>query len=162
MNSLDVTVLGILAASMVLGLTRGLAREVFSLAAWMAAFFCARQFAPQAAAFLPDADAPGLRHAAALVLTFIAVLLVVGWVGSLLSGAMKRAGLGLQDRLLGALFGAARGGIALAGLTIVAGLTALPKTEFWQQAASRPYLELAAAKLLPWLPADMAALLQYS
>ncbi|MBI5329606.1 MAG: CvpA family protein [Betaproteobacteria bacterium] len=162
MNSLDITVLGILSGSMVLGLMRGLVRETFSLAAWGMAFLGARQFAPAVAAWLPGADAPGLRHAAALVLTFIVLLLATGFVGGLLSGAMKKAGLGVQDRLLGGIFGIARGGIALAGLTIVAGLTALPKTDFWLQAISRPYLELAAARLLPWLPADLAALLQYS
>jgi membrane protein required for colicin V production len=162
MNSLDLAVLGILAGSMVLGLMRGLVRETFSLGAWIAAFLGARQFAPQVVAFLPGADAPHLRHGVALVLTFIGLLLLVGFIGSLLSGAMKKAGLGFQDRMLGAVFGAARGAIALAGLTIVAGLTALPKTEFWLQATSRPWLELAASKLTPWLPADLAALLQYS
>ncbi len=162
MNSLDITVLGILAGSLVLGLMRGLVRESFSLGAWIVAFLGARQLAPAVAAFLPGADAPHLRHGAALVLTFIGLLLIVGFIGTLLSGAMKKAGLGFQDRLLGGVFGIARGGIALAGLTIVAGLTALPKTDFWLQSVSRPWLELAATKLLPWLPQDLAALLQYS
>jgi len=44
---------------------------------------------------------------------------------------------------------------------LIAGLTALPKTQAWQLALTRAPLEQMASKLHPWLPPDLAALIRY-
>ncbi len=161
MTSLDFIVIGILAGSTLLGLMRGLVRESFSLAAWVLAFVGAKYLAPLLAPSLPAADAPGLQHAAALVLVFLTILIVASLVGKLLSGLVKWAGLGAYDRMLGGLFGMLRAGVAVVGLALVAGLTALPKSQMWQQALVRGPLEQASAKIQPWLPKDLAALISF-
>ncbi len=161
MTSLDFFVLGVVAVSTVVGLMRGLVREVFSLAAWVLAFVGARTLAPMLAPLIPGIDAPGLKHAAALVLVFVAILIAASLTGMLLSSVLKMAGLGPVDRALGAIFGILRAGVALVGLTVVAGLTALPKTQAWQHSLSRAPLEQAAVHLKPWLPQDLAALIRY-
>lgn len=162
MSSLDIVVLGILAGSTILGLMRGLVKEVFSLAAWVLAFIGARTFGPLLAQLLPGADNPALRHAMALILVFVLILVGAGLVGSLLAGVVRLVGLGAYDRLLGVMFGLLRGGVAVVALALLAGLTALPKTPMWQAAMSRVPLELAAQKLLPWLPRDVSVLIKYS
>jgi hypothetical protein len=48
----------------------------------------------------------------------------------------------------------------LIGLTMIAGLTAVQKTQVWQHALARAPLEQMASKLHPWLPADLAALIR--
>jgi membrane protein required for colicin V production len=162
MNGLDLIVLGIFVGSTVLGLMRGLIREVFSLAAWVLAFVGARLLGPALAPMLPGAENPALQHAAALLLVFVLILLATGLAGGVLAGLVKLAGLGTYDRMLGVLFGILRGVAAVVGLALLAGLTALPKTQFWQAALSRVPLELAVHQLLPWLPKDVAVLIKYS
>lgn len=160
MTGLDLIVVGILAASTLLGLMRGLTKEVVSLAAWILAFLLARALAPSVAPMLPAGDAPGLQYAAALVLVFLLVLIVASLVGYLLRQLIDIAGLGVYDRVLGALFGIARGTIAVIGLALVASLTVLPKTQFWLSALSHHALERAVAFTKPWLPKDLAAHVQ--
>jgi membrane protein required for colicin V production len=162
MSSLDILVFAILAGSALLGLMRGLVKEVFSLAAWVLAFMGARIFGPQLAQMLPGTETPSLRYGLALVLVFILVLVGASLAGTLLAGVVKLAGLGAYDRSLGMAFGLLRGTAAVVALALLAGLTALPKTEAWQSAMSRAPLERAAQKVLPWLPRDLSVLIKYS
>lgn len=161
MTSLDLIAFGILLFSAVLGLMRGLTREVLSLCAWFAAFYAAKSFAPLLAPLIPGLDAPALSHAAALVVIFVAVLILASLLAAALGGLVKVAGLGPYDSLLGGLFGATRGALVLIMLTLLAGLTALPKTRAWQASLVHGHLEQVAIKIKPWLPADLAALIQY-
>ena len=69
-----------------------------------------------------------------------------------LSSAVKAIGLGFVDRLLGAVFGAARGLAVVVLFALVAGVTTLPKQDWWQNAmlgtgvgGGRPRLEAAFA-----------------
>jgi membrane protein required for colicin V production len=161
MTSLDLIALGILLFSCVLGLMRGLTREVLSLLSWFAAFYAAKSFAPLLVPWLPELGAPALRHAAALVLIFVAVLIAASLLAAIVGKLVKVAGLGPYDSLLGGLFGAARGGLILLMLTLLAGLTALPKTRLWQTSLIHVHLEQAAVMTKPWLPAELATMIQY-
>jgi membrane protein required for colicin V production len=160
MSSLDLIALGILLLSAVLGLMRGLSREVLSLLSWFAAFYAAKSFAPLVAPWLPGLAAPALSHAVALVLIFVVVLIAASLLAAAVGGLVKLVGLGPYDSLLGGLFGAARGILILLMLTLLAGLTALPKTKTWQASLMHGPLELAVGKIKPWLPANLAALIQ--
>ena len=161
MTSLDLIAFGILLFSALLGLMRGLTREVLSLLSWVAAFYAAKSFAPWLAPLIPGLDAPALSHAAALVVIFVAVLIAASLLSAAVGGLVKITGMGPYDSLLGVLFGAARGSLILLMLTLIAGLTALPKTKAWQASLIHGHLEQAAVKIKPWLPDDMAALIQY-
>jgi hypothetical protein len=71
----DWILLGVLLASMLVGLWRGLVYEVLSLAGWVAAFYVSQMYAPAAAAWLPmDGSSQMLRYAAGFVVVFVAVL----------------------------------------------------------------------------------------
>ena len=159
MTSPDLIALGIFLFSGIRGLMRGLTRELFSLLSWFAAFYAAKIFSPWLTPWLPGT--PGLAHAAALLLIFVVVLIAASLIAATLGGLVRMAGLGPYDRLLGGLFGSARGVMILLLLTLVAGLTALPKTQAWQASLIHGYLEQAATKIKPWLPAELAALIQY-
>jgi membrane protein required for colicin V production len=162
MSSLDIVVLGILAGSTLLVLMRGLVKEVFSLAAWILAFIGARIFGPLLAPLLPWAENPALQHGLAMVLVFVVTLIGAGLAGSLLAGLVRLAGLGVYDRVLGVMFGLLRGGAAVVALALLAGMTAMPKTQAWQTALSRVPLEVATQRVVPWLPRDVSVLIKYS
>ena len=79
MAALDWVVVAVLAASVLLGLWRGLVYEVLSVLNWVAAFVLAQWFAPRAAELMPLGQASAsIRYAAGFVVVFIAALFVGG------------------------------------------------------------------------------------
>lgn len=161
MTTLDLIVVGVLAVSAGLGLMRGLIREVFSLGAWLLAFLFAKSLAPFLAPVIPGIGSEALRHFAAIVLVFVLILVLATMSGAILAGMVKWVGLGFYDKLMGFVFGALRGGVIVLLFTLLAGLTALPRTQFWQGALLSGPLEALAARALPWLPASLAEHIHY-
>ncbi len=74
---IDWTLLAVLAASVAVGLWRGLVFELMALAGWIVAYVLAQAFASEAAARLP-VGSPGsaLNHGAGFAAVFVGVLLV--------------------------------------------------------------------------------------
>jgi membrane protein required for colicin V production len=161
-TAFDYVVLGIVAASALLGLWRGVVSEVLALVAWVVAFVAARTWGEAAGAYFADVVAePSLRYAAGFVAILLGVL-VTFWVARLvLSLLLKAAGLGLVDRLLGAGFGVVRGVLIVLVGVLVAGMTALPKSQWWREAWLAPPLETAVIASKPWLPAEFGKRIQY-
>ena len=162
MTWLDYAVVGVFAASLVVGAWRGLVREVVSILGWVIAFLAANLLAGPLGPVMPQAiPSPELRIAAAYVAVFAGSLIVTALVGLLLSKIMKAAGLGGVDRMLGAGFGAARGLLIVLAAALLAGLTGAPRQVFWRDSASGPLLAQAAHALKPLLPQTFAERLRY-
>jgi len=113
------------------------------------------------APMVPGVDSEALRHFAAIVLVFVLILVVASLSGAVLAGMVKWVGLGLYDKFMGLVFGVLRGGVIVLSLTLLAGLTALPQTRLWQDALTQEWLEAAARRALPWLPASLAQHIRY-
>src|SRR4051812_30140911 len=110
MTGLDIGVAGLILLSTLLAFWRGLVRVAVSLAAWVIALFAAIKLSPQLAAMLPVfADQPPARYLTAFLVILIGVLIVGVLIGLILSKVVRAIGLGFLDRLLGAVFGFARG-----------------------------------------------------
>ena len=161
MSAFDLIVIGIVALSTIFAFWRGLIRVVMSLVALIAAVLAAIQFSPAVAAMLPALGDPVTRYVAAFALIFIVVALVGALLGWVLSRAIRAIGLGFVDRLLGAVFGVARGVLIVVIAVLLAGLTTLPRQEWWQNALLAPPLVIAALSLRPWLPQALAKRLDY-
>jgi len=162
MTAFDLIVIGIVGLSMVLAFWRGLIRVVISLVALVAAVLAAIQFSPLVADMLPVmSSSPTSRYLAAFALIFIAVVVIGALLGWALSRAIRAIGLGFVDRLLGAIFGVARGVLIVVIVVLLAGLTTLPRQEWWQNALFAPPLVIAALSLRPWLPQSLAQRLDY-
>ncbi len=134
--------------SVMLGLLRGLVRQVFGLAAWVAGVLGAPLLAPAAI------EATGM-HAQAwvvLVLLFIALFIVVRLLGFLLAKGLGRVGLGGADRGLGAALGAARAALLILIAAVAASSLGLDQTPAWRDARSRPLLEGLVDWVQPYLP----------
>jgi membrane protein required for colicin V production len=157
MNWADYLIVIVIALSMLIGLWRGLLREVISLATWIAAFAIAFLFAEDGAVHLaPYLDVPSLRVAAAFGGLFLATLLLGGLVGIVASQLVDYTGLTGTDRVLGMVFGLGRGAVVIAILVLAAGLTPLPKDPWWQQSRLLPHFQEAALQLRYWLPPELA------
>ncbi len=162
MTAFDYAVLTVISASVLLGLWRGVMSEILAIAAWIVAFLVARVMAGEVANWLSGQIAePGLRLAVAYILVFVGVLLVFAIARMLISLLLKAVGLGLLDRLLGASFGVLRGILVVLVAVLVAGMTPLPKAEWWRDAMLAPPLETAVIAAKPWLPADAAKRIRY-
>ncbi|HOB60573.1 MAG TPA: CvpA family protein [Candidatus Competibacteraceae bacterium] len=156
MNWADYLILFIVALSMLIGLWRGLLREVISLATWIAAFAIAYLFAEDGAVHLtPYLSTPSLRIALAFGGLFLATLLLGGLIGILASYLVHYTGLTGTDRVLGMVFGLARGYTIIVLLVLAAGLTPLPQDPWWQQSKLLPYFQDTALQLRTLLPPEL-------
>ena len=157
MTIFDYLVLFILIASIVISMLRGLMKEILSLVSWIVAFVVANMFGADLAPLLPSAI-PGvaLRLIAAFLILFIGVRLLMGLLMMAVDAAINAAGLTLADRGLGGLFGLARGIVIVLAGVMLAGMTDLPKQDFWKHALLSPMAETGARTVQPFLPADIA------
>ncbi len=122
-------------ASMVISLFRGLTREVMALVGWGMAFWVALTYtAPLTQALEPHLEMVELRPIAAFSALFLSTLIIAAMVNFLVSKLVETTGLAGTDRLLGLVFGAARGAMLVAVLILLAGFTTLPKSEVWSEA----------------------------
>jgi len=150
----DWILLGVLLASMVIGLWRGLVYEVLSLAGWVAAFVVAQWLASDVVGWLPFIQgAPiSVQYAVAFALVFVVTVFVAGLVSWLIKKLVETVGLRPVDRTLGAVFGLARGLVLLLALTVVLQLTGLSRDAWWTTAQGPVWLELVLTGLKPLLP----------
>jgi membrane protein required for colicin V production len=162
MTPLDYVVLAIVGISVLIALWRGLVREVVALVGWIAALLIAIFASGMVADILPASwGGPAARYLIAFVLLFVLTLMLAALIGWLLSRLLRAVGLGFLDRLLGAVFGLARGLLIVMVLVLLAGLTSLPQRDWWRGAALAMPLETAAMALRPYLPDGLAKQLHY-
>jgi len=162
MSLLDLIVLLVLILTVVRGLMRGMIDTLFSLIAWMLAFVSGKWGALMVAPLLPvGIETPAIRYFAGFAVVFLVVLIGVLLLGHALASLVKAVGLGSADTMLGGVLGLAKGLVILIGLTLAAGLTSLPRTEFWKQAALSGTLQAMALRALPLVPADVAKYVRF-
>ncbi len=149
----DWALLAVLLVSVVIGLVRGLVFECLSLAGWLVAWFAAQWGAPWVAARLPVND-PGsaMSHGAAFLLAFVAALVVWTLLARLVRMLIHATPLSIPDRLLGAGFGALRGGVLLLALCTVVMLTPAAQSAAWRGSHGGPWLAQGLSWLKPLLP----------
>jgi membrane protein required for colicin V production len=162
MTLFDYVVLTIIAASVIVSLMRGFAREVLALAGWVIAFVAANALSATVAAwFAPIISDVSLRALTAFVAVFILTLIAASLLAMGVSRLLKGAGLGLEDRLLGGFFGLARGLLIVMLIVLLAGLTALPRQPAWSDAMLSPPLEALAGAIKPWLTQAVSRYISY-
>lgn len=142
MNWADIAILAIAGISALLGLMRGFIHEAISLSVWFLAVIIAMLFNEQLALQLNSSiETPSLRKLAASAVLFLSTLVLGSLVGKLLGQLVQKAGLGSTDRLLGMLFGVARGGIiCLVLLVLIPSVLDVTQDAWWQQSQLIPHV----------------------
>lgn len=162
MSMLDLIVVLLLILTVVRGLMLGMVATLFSLAAWVLAFVLGKWGALIVAPLLPiGIENPAIRYFAGFAVIFLLVLIGVLLLGHALASLVKAAGLGSADKVLGGVLGLAKGLVILIGLTLAAGLTSLPRTDFWKHAMLSDSLQAMAQRALPLVPASMAKYVRF-
>jgi membrane protein required for colicin V production len=141
MNWADWTILGILVLSALISLKRGFVKEALSLATWVAAVIIAILFSDRLAILLIDQiETPSIRELVAFALLFIATLLVGAMVGYVIGALVRITGLSGTDRLLGMLFGLARGFVVVMALLIfLPQILPLEQDQWWHESLLIPH-----------------------
>ena len=162
MTGFDFVVMAILGVSGVLGLVRGLLKELLSLVAYLLAFVAAIWWGPVVYGWLTRyIETALLRMGVAYAAVFIGTLLAVGLVNMTLGALIRTTGLTPTDHGLGGLFGLARGLIIILVLVALGGYTPLPKEPWWQHAVFSHSAVEAVKHIKSWLPPSLATWLPY-
>jgi membrane protein required for colicin V production len=158
----DYAVLAVIAISVLVGALRGFIKEVFSLVVWAAAFLVAYYFAGDVADMMADAvTLPSARTAMGFAGLFISVLLVGGLVTYLIGRLVESTGLTGTDRLLGGVFGAARGLVLVVAVILVAGFTPIPADPWWKESGTIQRMMPLVEWAVTYLPDSVAEHLDF-
>ncbi len=162
MTGFDYIVLAILGVSALLGMIRGLIKEVLSLVAFAVAVLAAVWWGGMASGALAEFISNAfLRAAAGYGGVFLIVLMLVGLLNVLLSSLIERTGLTPADHGLGAVFGLLRGALIVFVLVGLAGYTELPQESWWQDARLSGAVVGAVQQSKTVLPPALSAWLPY-
>jgi len=136
----DIVILIIVLLSSIIGMVRGLFKELLSLVIWFAAVMLALYFSGTVGARLSGQLADeSVRLVVGFFVVFLTTLIVGGIVQALVRQLISSTGLTGTDRFLGFLFGSARG-----VLVCIVGLIALKSFEiqadWWQESKFIPEL----------------------
>ena len=160
---LDIVIIAVILLSAVISLARGFVREAFSLAIWVLAFWLSWSFFRDLEVPLRQwIGSPTARLGIAFGLLMITTLTVGGLVNYLIIQLVERTGMSGTDRLIGMVFGAARGVLLVAVLVLLAGLTPLPREGWWLESTLAGYFEEMAFWLRDLLPPELAERFRYT
>ena len=161
MNWTDYIILAVLGLSVLIGLWRGLISEVLALAVWAAAFWVAWTFGPSVSAYFEHSiSLPSARLIVGYGLCFVAVLILGALVRLALGRLIESTGLSGTDRLLGMLFGLARGVLLVTLMVFLLGFTAFTRDPWWHESQLLPQFQGMAVWLGQHVPDSVKRYLQ--
>lgn len=146
LTAADWVIIVILSVSTLLSLWRGFVREALSLLGWVAAFIVAHLFVDQLALQLSSliANVTG-RYIAAYAILFVSTLVVFTLVVKVATSLVRAAGLSFLDRVLGTIFGFARGVILiLVAAYVIKQLIPEQNQQWLHQSVLMPHLTMLA------------------
>ncbi len=134
MNWADWLIISIIALSALISVKRGFVKEALSLFIWVTAFVIARTFSFSMATLLEHYIALySVRLAAAFAILFAATLIVGSLVSYLVSTLVRATGLSGTDRVLGMIFGLARGALIIVVLLALVKYTPVTGDAWWRE-----------------------------
>ncbi|HZJ95002.1 MAG TPA: CvpA family protein [Thiopseudomonas sp.] len=144
-NWVDAVIIGVVVISSIISLNRGFVKEALSLLTWVIAGVIAWMFGGSLAHhFQPYIDTPSVRVIAACAVLFVMTLLVGALINYLLGQLIRVTGLTGTDRLLGMVFGAARGLLLVVVSVGLLSLAPVERDAWWQQSTLLPHFILIA------------------
>jgi membrane protein required for colicin V production len=156
MTPVDWAIVVVFGLSVLLGILRGVVREMFALAGWIIGILLALQFAAPIGAWLPIELPLGARTALAGLAIVVGTLLAAALLAAVLRSVLSAAKLSLEDRILGGLFGVLRGAIVV-GLAVLLALTGgASRQPWWQASLLLPWVQASVRFASPLLPESLA------
>ena len=164
MNFFDIGLLVTVAVFASIGAWRGFVREVMALVTWILAILIAWIFAPDlAGSFEGMSKDPAMQQVLSFIVIFIGVF-VIGSIISLVINrlVLKKEALKVPNILMGGALGTVRGVVVIVIAFMLAGLTPLPRSDWWRGARLAPHFERLAIQASAYIPRDIARHIRYS
>ncbi len=153
----DIAILAVILISALISLVRGFVKESISLATWLiAGFITLSYYLVLADLLLPYIESPTLSQAAAFIILFITTLIVGAIINFMVSQLVSKTGLSGTDKMLGVIFGAARGILIVSMIVLFAGLTPMPEEPWWKESIMVDQFLNVAVWIKGLLPEDVA------
>ncbi len=141
----DWAIIAVIAISSLISLKRGFVKEALSLVTWIIAGVVAWMFGGALSQHLVDfIETPSARIIAGCAILFIATLLVGALLNFLIAELVRVTGLSGTDRVLGMVFGAARGALLVVLLVGLLSLAPVQQDSWWQQSSLVPHFLIVA------------------
>src|SRR5262245_11368516 len=137
--------IGIIVVSSLISLSRGFVKEALSLITWIVAGGIAWMFGGALSQHLaPYIQLPSARVIAGCAILFVATLLVGALVNFLIGELVRVTGMSGTDRVLGMVFGGARGVLLVVLLVGLLSLAPVQQDPWWQQSVLLPHFLMVA------------------
>lgn len=147
LNFVDIAILAVIALSSLFGIARGLVKEVLSLVIWVAAVVVAYNYSDSVSPMLSSITSNATaQYALAFVIIVIAVLIAGSILNALISNLVSFAGLQASDKILGAVFGMARG-VLICAILVYFATSVYSQEPWWQESLTLPYIE----RVIDWV-----------
>ncbi len=149
MTIADICIVIVVGFSVLISFLRGFVREAISLCVWVVAILLGLKYSKGLGTlFLSGAiDSPDIRFIVMFLVIFIAVMVIGMIISALLRALIDKTGLSLFDRLIGVLFGFARGVLVVSMVLMFIGMSSWKNQEWVTQS----YLIKTMQPLVKWL-----------
>lgn len=155
-NWIDYTIIAIIALSVLISVMRGFVREVISLVVWVAAIAVSFIFYRYIADLLVNViHSDSVRLVVSFVGLFLVTLVLGMLINYLIGQLVANTGLSGTDRVLGIIFGIARGVLVVVLLMMLVNLTPFAKEASWQESVLVPHFQPLEDWLSSFLPESM-------
>lgn len=163
-NWVDIAILVMIALSALISFCRGFVKEALSLVSWILSFWVAFNFYKILSDLLLTRyiQSPSLRLGVAFGVLLIGSLIICAIINYFVHQLVYKTGLSGTDRLLGLLFGVARGVLLVAIILLTAHLTVMTEEKWWEQSLLIPYFEPVESWLNSLLPKSFSEHFQLS
>ena len=159
---IDIAIIALIVLSAILSLFRGFVTEALALATWLVALWVSMTFYEELAGWLSQwISLVSAQKITAFALLFVCTLLLGAVINFLAGKLVTKTGLGGTDKMLGVVFGAARGVVIVAILVLLAGLTPIPHDPWWQDSQLIGYFQEFALWMRNFLPGEIADNIEY-
>jgi membrane protein required for colicin V production len=155
MNKIDIAILAIMGISCLMGVVRGITKEILGFFTWVGAGAAAYLTYPHVAVFARDYIAnPMIADGVTGVVLFILYLIIFSIITFNISNAVRGSAVGGLDRGLGLVYGVVRGYILLCAIEIAFSLFISRETqsETIQSAQFVPIIRRGSDELVALLP----------
>ncbi len=130
MHWLDLVIIGVISLSILTGVIRGFIKELIALCIWVLAIWLGYQYAPLLDPYLISwISDKSIRFIAGFIIIMVSALITGGIFNAILGILMKKSGLSGTDRMLGIVFGFARGVFIVTLGLVVLQMTSLSREE---------------------------------
>lgn len=164
MNNIDYGIIAAIGISVLMGILRGFVREAMSLVTWITAIIVAVLYSEPVSVYFTAISLAPVRLLLAFILLVLLTLIIGGLISHLVSKLMQSTGFSVTDRIMGSLFGFARGAVIVAMVILVgSSSSSVTATPLWKNSFLIPTIQPIAdwvkakfpeewSKLFPKLP----------